>query len=46
MFKAWHNLRTRRSGKHKGTSAYQVLTGNPVDDWLTMLGFPPSVTIH
>jgi Transposase len=43
LFKAWHNLRTRRSGKHKNTSAYEVLIGKPVDDWLTILGFPPSI---
>lgn len=42
LFQAWHNLRERRWGKHKGTSAYQSLTGTPVDDWLTLLGFPPS----
>lgn len=46
LFKAWHNLRTRRSGKHKGTSAYQTLTGNKVDDWLTILGFPTASTTH
>jgi hypothetical protein len=46
LFRAWHNLRTRRSGKHKGTSAYQTLTGNKVDDWLTILGFPPSSITH
>ena len=46
LFRAWHNLRTRRSGKHKGTAAYETLTGNKVDDWLTMLGFPPSCTTH
>lgn len=46
LFKAWHNLRTRGSGKHKGTSAYQVLTGQPVDDWLTLLGYPPSKHTH
>ncbi len=46
LFKAWHNLRTRRSGKHKDTSAYQLLTGKPVNDWLTVLGFPPSNTAH
>ncbi len=46
LFMAWHNLRTRRSGKHKGTSAYQLLTGKPVNDWLTMLGFPPSNNSH
>ena len=42
LFQAWHNLRERRWGKHKGTSAYQSLTGTPVDDWLTLLGFPSS----
>ena len=46
LFRAWHNLRTRRSGKHKGTSAYETLTGNQVDDWLTVLGFPPSSATH
>ena len=46
LFKAWYNLRTPRSGKHKGSPAYQLLTGKPVDDWLTMLGFPPSSIIH
>jgi hypothetical protein len=46
LFKAWHNLRTRRSGRFKGTSAYETLTGKAVDDWLTLLGFPPSKTIH
>ncbi|MFT5164156.1 MAG: hypothetical protein ACI9FJ_002757, partial [Alteromonadaceae bacterium] len=46
LFKAWHNLRPRRSGKHKGTSAYEVLTGKLVGDWLTLLGFPPSTTLH
>lgn len=46
LFMAWHNLRTRRSGKHKGTSAYETLTGMPVDDWLTIIGFPQSKTLH
>jgi hypothetical protein len=46
LFKAWHNLRAQRSEKHKGTSAYEVLTGRPVGDWLTLLGFPPSTTLH
>jgi hypothetical protein len=46
LFKAWHNLRTRRSGKHKGTSAYETLTGTKVDDWLTLIGFPPSGLLH
>ena len=47
LFKAWHNLRIRHnSDKHKGTSAYEVLTGKPAGDWLTLLGFPPSKTTH
>ena len=46
LFKAWHNLRPRRSGRYKGTSAYETLTGQPVDDWLTILGFPPSNATH
>ena len=46
LFKAWHNLRERRSGRHQGTSAYELLTGNAVTDWLSLLGFPPSKTPH
>ena len=46
LFKAWHNLRIRRSGKHEGTSAFEVLTGKPSGDWLSMLGYPPSSTTH
>ncbi|WP_133309675.1 transposase [Parashewanella spongiae] len=46
LFKAWYNLRSRRWGKHKGTSSYQNITGKKVDDWLTMLNFPPSDLHH
>ena len=42
LFRAWFNLRTRRWGRHKGTSAHQGLTGQRVHDWLTLLGYPPS----
>ena len=42
LFRAYFNLRTRRWGRHKGTSAHQSLTGQPVHDWLTWLGYPPS----
>ena len=42
LFRAWFNLRTRRWGRHKGTSAHQSLTGQRVGDWLTLLGYPPS----
>ena len=46
LFRAYSNLRTRRWGKHKGTSAHECLTGQRVDDWLTEIGYPPSNTIH
>jgi len=42
LFRAYYNLRTRRSGRHKGTSPHQCLTGSPVNDWLSLIGFPPS----
>ena len=48
LFRAYYNLRTRRSGRHKGISAHQALTGSPVNDWLSLIGFPPSsaATVH
>lgn len=46
LFSAYYNLRTRRWGKHKGTSAHETLTGQVVDDWLTEIGYPPSKTVH
>jgi hypothetical protein len=48
LFRAYYNLRTRRSGRHKGTSPHQCLTGSPVNDWLSLIGFPPSsaATVH
>lgn len=42
LFQAYHNLKTRRWGRHKGTSAYECLTGHKVGDWLSMLGYPPT----
>ena len=44
LFRAWFNLRTRRWGRHNGTSAHECLTGQRVHDWLTLLGCPPSPT--
>ena len=38
LFRAWFNLRTRRWGRQKGTSAHECLTGQRVHDWLTLLG--------
>ena len=46
LFRAHYNLRTRRWGRHQGTSAYQCPTGTAVTDWLTLLGYPPSSTVH
>ena len=46
LFRAHYNLRMRRWGRHKGTSAHECLTGTPVNDWLSFLGYPPSGTIH
>jgi hypothetical protein len=46
LFRAYYNLRIRRWGPHQGTSAHQCLTGQAVGDWLTLLGFPPSNTLH
>ena len=44
LFRAYHNLKTRRWGRHKGTSAYECLTGERVEDWLSTLGYPSSDT--
>ena len=46
LFRAYYNLRTRRWGRHKGTSAHEVLTGEHVGDWLAMLGYPPSSAVN
>jgi len=43
LFKFYWNTRTRQWGRWKGTSAHEMLTGEKVEDWLSMLGFPPSV---
>jgi hypothetical protein len=46
LFRAYHNLKTRRWGRHKGTSAHECLTGERVEDWLSKLGYPPEDAIH
>ena len=46
LFRAWYNLRTRRWGRNKGTSAHACVTGTPIEDWLTLLGYPPSHLLH
>ena len=47
LYRAYFNVRTRRWGRHRGTSAHQQLHHRePIDDWLTVLGFPPSPRLH
>lgn len=41
LFRAYFNLRNRRSGPYQHMSPYERLTGVPVSDWLTMIGLPP-----
>ena len=45
LFKAWYNLRTRRQGRHKGTSAHECISGQKVDDWLSMIGYSQYIII-
>ncbi len=45
LFRAYQNLRKRKWGRHKGRSAHEVMTGDHVEDWLTVLGYPPSVSL-
>jgi len=42
LFQFYWNTRCRQWGRWKGTSAHEMLTGDRVEDWLSMLGFPPS----
>lgn len=42
LFRFYWNTRIRRWGRHKGTSALELLTGQKHEDWLTLLGFPPA----
>lgn len=44
LFRFYWNTRKRRWGRWKGTSATEVMTGQPHEHWLTLLGFPPSRT--
>ena len=46
LFRAWYNLRSRRWGRHKDTAAYTLVTGQPVADWLSVLGYPPTRCLH
>ncbi len=46
LFRAYHNLKTRRWGRHKGTSAHECLTDKRVEDWLSMLGYPSADAVR
>ncbi len=46
LLQAYYNLRKRRWGRRKTTSAYERLTGTLVDDWLATLGYSPSRVLH
>ena len=46
LFRARYNLRKRRWGRHQGTSAHECLTGQPVEDWLSLLGYPPRTPLR
>lgn len=41
LFRFYWNTRIREWGPHKGTSAYEMLTGKRVADWLTLLRYAP-----
>jgi len=43
LFQFYWNTRTRQWGRWKGTSPHEALTGQKVEDWLTMLGFHSGV---
>lgn len=45
LLRAYFNLRTRRWGRHQGTSALECLTGEPVQDWLSVLGYLPGASV-
>jgi len=46
LFRSRYNLRNRRWGRHQGTSAHECLTGQPVTDWLSLIGYPPRKPLH
>jgi hypothetical protein len=46
LFRTHYNLRIRRWGRHKGTAAHELLTGECNEDWLTTLGYPPSAVLN
>jgi len=42
LFQTYSNLRVRRWGRFKSTSAWGLLMAQPAGDWLTHLGYPPA----
>jgi len=43
LFTLWHNMRVYERGKRQGSNPYQLADIDPgSDDWLALLGYPPS----
>jgi len=43
LFTAHRNLKKKGCGKVRQPSPYEILTGEEVHDWLTMIGYPPVI---
>lgn len=46
LFRFYYNQKKRKSGRFKGQSPYESLTGQTVNDWLTLLGYPLSSSLN
>ncbi len=46
LFRARYNLRVRRWGRHKGSTAHGLITGELITDWLSMIGYPPTCAVN
>ena len=46
LFRFYYNQKKRKSGSFKGQSPYEPLTGQTVNDWLTLLGYPLSSSLN
>jgi hypothetical protein len=46
LFRFYYNQKKRKSGRFKGRSPYESLTGQTATDWLTLLGYPLSSSLN
>jgi hypothetical protein len=46
LFRFYYYQKKRKSGSFKGQSPYESLTGQIVNDWLTLLGYPVSSSLN